>query len=43
MSARAIWKGELKVGASVVPVKLYSGVADRKIRFHVLQSKTKSG
>jgi DNA end-binding protein Ku len=41
MSARAIWKGELKVGASALPVKLYSGVEDRKIHFHILQSKTK--
>jgi DNA end-binding protein Ku len=40
MSVRAIWKGELKVGVAV-PVKLYSGVEDRKIRFHVLQSKTR--
>src|SRR5690242_7217234 len=41
MTARAIWKGELEIGASKVPVKLYSGVEDRKIRFHILQSKTK--
>jgi DNA end-binding protein Ku len=40
MSARPIWKGELTVGAAV-KVKLYSGVEDRKIRFHILQSKTK--
>src|SRR5690349_6813625 len=41
MTARAIWKGELKIGASRLPVKLYSGVEDRKIRFHILQSKSK--
>jgi DNA end-binding protein Ku len=41
MSARAIWKGELKIGSASLPVKLYSAVEDRKIRFHVLQSKTK--
>jgi DNA end-binding protein Ku len=36
MAARAIWKGELKIGSSTVPVKLYSAVADRTVRFHVL-------
>jgi len=36
MAARAIWKGELKLGANKVPVKLYSGVVDRTVRFHIL-------
>jgi DNA end-binding protein Ku len=36
MAARAIWKGELKLGGSKVPVKLYSGVVDRTVRFHIL-------
>jgi DNA end-binding protein Ku len=36
MTARAIWKGELKLGANRVPVKLYSGVVDRTVRFHIL-------
>ncbi|MDX6611640.1 MAG: end-binding protein Ku [Blastocatellia bacterium] len=39
MAARAIWKGELKIGASKVPVKLYSGVTDRAVRFHILDDK----
>lgn len=39
MSARAIWKGELKIGASKVPVKLYSGVTDRGVHFHILEDK----
>lgn len=36
MSARAIWKGTLHVGALTVPVKLYSAVQDRTIRFRLL-------
>src|SRR6266513_6056590 len=36
MAARAIWKGELKIGSAKVPVKLYSAVADRTVRFHIL-------
>ncbi|HWC77146.1 MAG TPA: Ku protein [Blastocatellia bacterium] len=39
MSARAIWKGKLKLGATVVPVKLYSAVQDRTVRFHILDEK----
>ena len=39
MAARAIWKGELKIGASKIPVKLYSAVVDRTVRFHVLDDK----
>jgi DNA end-binding protein Ku len=39
MAARAIWKGELKIGASKVPVKLYSGVVDRGVHFHILDDK----
>src|SRR5215212_6009469 len=42
MAARAIWKGELKVGSAGVPVKLFAAVQDRDVHFHVLQSKTKS-
>jgi DNA end-binding protein Ku len=42
MAARAIWKGELKVGSALVPVKLYAAVEDRDVHFHVLQSKTKA-
>jgi DNA end-binding protein Ku len=36
MAARAIWKGQLTLGANKVPVKLYSGVVDRTVRFHIL-------
>src|SRR6185369_8184865 len=35
MAARAMWKGELKLGTTKVPVKLYSAVQDRTVRFHV--------
>ena len=41
MAARAIWKGELKLGATKVPVKLYSAVQDRTVRFHVLDDRQK--
>jgi DNA end-binding protein Ku len=36
MAARAIWKGELKLGTNKVPVKLYSAVEDKGVRFHIL-------
>jgi DNA end-binding protein Ku len=39
MAARAIWKGQLKIGTTKVPVKLYSAIADRTIRFHVLDDR----
>jgi DNA end-binding protein Ku len=39
MAARAIWKGVLKVGSLKVPVKLYSGVVDRTVHFHILDDK----
>jgi len=39
MAARAIWKGELKLGSTKIPVKLYSGVTDRTVRFHILDDK----
>ena len=41
MAARAIWKGKLKIGSASVPVKLYSGVVDRSVRFHILDEKHK--
>lgn len=41
MAARAIWKGELKLGTAKVPVKLYSAVQDRTVRFNVLDDKAK--
>lgn len=40
MAARAIWKGELKLNSTTIPVKLYSAVADKSVRFHILD-KTK--
>lgn len=39
MAARAIWKGILKIGANRIPVKLYSAVEDRTVRFHVLDDR----
>jgi DNA end-binding protein Ku len=41
VSARAIWKGVLKIGANKVPVKLYSAVQDRSVHFHILDTSTK--
>src|ERR1044072_6730137 len=41
MSARAIWKGELKLSTTRVPVKLYAAVQDQTVRFHILESKSK--
>ncbi len=41
MAARAIWKGELKIGSTKVPVKLYSAVEDRDVRFHILDPEKK--
>lgn len=40
MAARAIWKGVLKIGATSIPVKLYSGVVDRTVRFHILDDRS---
>src|SRR4030095_13711586 len=40
MAARAIWKGKLKLGSTAVPVKLYSAVSDKTIRFHILEDRT---
>jgi DNA end-binding protein Ku len=39
MAARAIWKGELKLGTTKIPVKLYSAVVDRTVHFHILDEK----
>lgn len=38
MAARSIWKGEIKIGTAKIPVKLYSAVSDRDVRFHILDS-----
>lgn len=42
MAARAIWKGQLKIGGTRIPVKLYSAVQDRTVRFHVLDERNKA-
>jgi len=42
MAARAIWKGNLKLNSTRVPVKLYSAVQDRTVRFHILEQKSKT-
>jgi DNA end-binding protein Ku len=42
MAARAIWKGELKVGTHKLPVKLYSAVEDKNVRFHILDDSKKN-
>jgi DNA end-binding protein Ku len=39
MAARAIWKGQLKIGSTKVPVKLYSAIADQTVRFHILDDR----
>ncbi len=39
MAARAIWKGDLKIGSTKIRVKLYSGVVDRTVHFHILDDK----
>ena len=36
MTARAIWKGDLKLGSTRLPLKLYSAVEDKSVRFHIL-------
>src|ERR1043166_7225032 len=42
MAARAIWKGDLKLNSTKVPVKLYSAVQDKTVRFHILDTKSKT-
>lgn len=42
MAARAIWKGQLKLGSTKIPVKLYSAVQDKTVRFHILDDKNKA-
>jgi DNA end-binding protein Ku len=39
MAARAIWKGQLKIGSAKIAVKLYSAIVDRTMRFHILEKK----
>ena len=42
MAARAIWKGLLILGAEKIPVKLYSAVEDRTVRFNVLEKSSRA-
>jgi len=42
MSARAIWKGELKLNSTKVAVKLFAAVKDQTVRFHILDEKSKT-
>lgn len=42
MAARAIWKGTIKIGKSSLPVKLYSAVQDRSVRFRLLHKTDKA-
>jgi len=42
MAPRAIWKGDLKLDSARVPVKLYSGVQDKTVRFHILEARSKT-
>jgi DNA end-binding protein Ku len=42
MAARAIWKGDLKLDSTKVPVKLYSALQDQTVRFHILDERSKT-
>jgi DNA end-binding protein Ku len=42
MAARALWKGDLKLDSTKVPVKLYAAVEDKTVRFHVLEERSKT-
>jgi len=42
MTARAIWKGDLKLDSTRVPVKLYSALQDQTVRFHILDERSKT-
>jgi DNA end-binding protein Ku len=41
MAARAMWKGELKLGTTKLPIKLYAAVEDQTVHFHVLDDSAK--
>jgi DNA end-binding protein Ku len=38
MAARAIWKAVVHIGSLTVPVKLYSAIEDRSVRFRLLHA-----
>ncbi|HEX6588789.1 MAG TPA: Ku protein [Longimicrobiales bacterium] len=40
MAARAIWKAEIGLGKTKVPVKMYSAVSDRTVHFRLLDPET---
>jgi DNA end-binding protein Ku len=40
--ARAMWKGQLRLGGQSLGVKLYSAVEDRTIHFHLLHAKDRA-
>ena len=40
MAARAIWKAEIALGKTTVPVKMYSAVSDRTVHFRLLDPET---
>ena len=42
MPSCAIWAGQLEIGATAVPVKLYSAAQDKSVHFHILEAKTKT-
>src|SRR5258708_13592425 len=42
MAARAIWKGNLKIDSTKVPVKLYSALKDQTVRFHILDEHSRT-
>lgn len=42
MTARAIWKGVIRIGGGEVPVKLYSGVEEHSIHFRLLHAKDRA-
>lgn len=41
MAARSIWNGSLRCGRIALPIKLYAAVEERKVRFHLLEARTK--
>ncbi|MCL7487025.1 MAG: Ku protein [Desulfobulbaceae bacterium] len=42
MTARAIWKGVIRLGESSIPVKLYSAVEEKRVHFRLLHEKDKT-
>jgi DNA end-binding protein Ku len=40
MASRAIWKAELKLDGTRIPVDLFSAVADRTVHFNILEERT---